>query len=114
MTKFTIRTLFTSTALGALAISTSAAAQSPEQAGVDAASQIEEIIVTGTLIRGIAPTGTNVVGVSREDIVSSGATTANEILAEVPQVTTNFNRVRTLPAGASGVTNHPFWQQNCD
>lgn len=103
MTRSIIRHLFAGAALGALAISTGATAQDATPA--EDGSQDEAIIVTGTLIRGIAPTGTNVVGVTRDDIVSSGATTANEILAEVPQVTTNFNRVRTLPAGASGVTN---------
>ena len=65
----------------------------------------QTIVVTGTLIRGVAPTGTNVVSVTKQDIIASGATTANEILSTIPQVTTNFNRVPALTAGASGITN---------
>lgn len=53
-------------------------------------SQGGDIVVTGTLIRGIAPVGTNVVGVSREEIVATGATSANEILANIPQVSNTF------------------------
>lgn len=79
-------------------------AASDGQPSASADQSDEDIVVTGTLIRGIAPTGTNVVSVSQQDIIASGATTANEILATVPQVTTNFNRVRSLGAGGSGIT----------
>lgn len=77
---------------------------SPLQAENPDTSQGEDIVVTGTLIRGVAPTGTNVVSVSQQDILVSGATTANDILGTVPQVTTNFGQVRSLGAGASGIT----------
>lgn len=78
--------------------------ESPPQSG-DQEQPPADIIVTGTLIRGVAPTGTNVVSISSKDIVASGAMTTNDVLASVPQVTTNFNQVRSLAAGASGVTN---------
>ncbi len=55
---------------------------------------LEEVTVTGTLIRGIAPIGTNVVDMDREAIEATGVTSANELLAQVPQVTNFFN---TLP-----------------
>lgn len=42
----------------------------------------KEIIVNGTLVRGIAPARTNVVGVSSEGIRASSATTVTELLAD--------------------------------
>ena len=45
-----------------------------------------EIVVTGTLIRGIAPTGTNVIGVNREAILASGAASTTDLLAQIPQL----------------------------
>ncbi len=44
-----------------------------------------EIVVTGTLVRGIAPAGTNIVGVTADDIQASSATTVSELLTDVPQ-----------------------------
>jgi iron complex outermembrane receptor protein len=76
------------------------------QAGGDQASADDEgtgtepIVVTGTLIRGIAPAGNNVIGVTTEQIAASGATTTNQILGSLPQVGNFFNQ---LPAGVSGV-----------
>lgn len=70
----------------------------PEQQ--DITSQTDEIVVTGTLIRGVAPVGTNVVGLSQEDITASGAVSGNEVLAQVPQVTNYFNTVPTVPAAS--------------
>ena len=67
---------------------------------------LEEILVTGTFIRGAtAPTGTNLVSLSQQDVIATGATTANEVLATIPQVSSNFNRVRSLPSVGSGITN---------
>src|SRR4030081_2318537 len=40
-------------------------------AGAD--DQLQEIVVTGTLLRGIAPTGTNLINVSQADVEASGA-----------------------------------------
>ncbi|WP_312163619.1 TonB-dependent receptor [Phenylobacterium sp.] len=62
---------------------------------------VEEVVVTGTLIRGIAPTGTNVIDVGREEIVSIGAVSANDLLATIPQIG-NFG---TIPAGSAGFGN---------
>lgn len=57
------------------------AIQSDNEAGED-----EAIIVTGTLIRGIAPTGTNVIGVDRAEIVESGVSSSTDLLANIPQL----------------------------
>jgi iron complex outermembrane recepter protein len=52
-----------------------------------------EIVVTGTLIRGAAPTGSNLIAVGEEKLESTGATSSNELLASIPQVSNYFNRV---------------------
>ena len=46
----------------------------------------EEIVVTGSRIRGIAPAGSNVVPVTRDNIETSGAVSTTQILQQVPQV----------------------------
>jgi iron complex outermembrane receptor protein len=58
----------------------------------------EPIVVTGTLIRGIAPAGNNVIGVTEQQIAASGATSTAQILNSIPQVGNAFN---ALPAGVS-------------
>lgn len=55
-----------------------------------------DIVVTGTLLRGVAPTGTNVIGVDRETIVARGVNSSNDLLAKIPQVG-NFG---TIPVGS--------------
>ncbi len=77
------------------------------------AAELEEIIVTGTLIRGADPAGTNVIGVSSAAIQETGATTTAQLLQTIPQfgsfnslafpfglgntVTSNRPNLRTLP-----------------
>lgn len=60
-----------------------------------------DIVVTGTLIRSIAPAGLNVIGLSEEQAQASGGTSTNEVLASLPQVGNFFGLV---PAGVSGVS----------
>lgn len=67
----------------------------------------QDIIVTGTLLRGIAPVGTNVVSVSRADVVATGATSANDLLTNIPQIG-NFN---TIPNGGANF-GQPIVQTN--
>ncbi len=78
-------------ALG-LHISIAAAQQS-----APSTTELEEVLVTGTLIRGAAPTGSDLVTVSRDVIEATGVTTTAELLATVPQIT-SFN---TTPVGTS-------------
>ena len=47
---------------------------------------LEEVMVTGTRIRGIEPTGSPVIGLDRTAIERSPATTTTELLSELPQV----------------------------
>lgn len=51
---------------------------------------LEEIIVTGSSIRGVPPTGSNLVSLSSEDIRAIGAATTPDLLASVPQLN-SFN-----------------------
>jgi len=55
-------------------------------AEANAAEKLEEVIVTGSRIRGIEPTGSKVIGLGREEIEQSSASTTTELLSELPQV----------------------------
>jgi iron complex outermembrane receptor protein len=74
-------------------------------------AELEEIVVTGTQIRGVAPTGANVVSVSSKDIQAMGATSVTEVLANIPQIsgggTANngfFNGIPQVSAGQIGAS----------
>lgn len=88
------------TALSSLLASTVFAQTVPDEPAKAAeppdASQV--VVVTGTLMRGIAPVGSNTVGVNRELIAQSGKTSTVDILATIPQV----NQFNTIPAGTGG------------
>lgn len=81
----------------ALAVSGTALAQDADDTSRD------DIVVTGTLIRGIAPAGTSVVSVSEEDVQATGATTVSDLLTTVPQFGA-FNDFNTLSGGGNFVT----------
>lgn len=67
--------------------------------------QLEEIVVTGTLIRGTEVTGSQTIGISDVEIGEIGAFTTNEILASVPQVSNYFNSMpEETPRGANAIT----------
>src|ERR1700722_7250914 len=53
----------------------------------DSSAKLEEVVVTGTSIRGTAPVGANLITVNKEAIAETGAQTLQEILASVPAVT---------------------------
>ncbi len=67
----------------------------------------EDIVVTGTLLRGIAPTGTNVIGVTREDVTKTGLSNSNDLLARIPQVANSFNQLPTPTADQALPINRP-------
>src|SRR4051812_29207633 len=58
----------------------------------------DEIVVTGTSIRGVPPTGSNLISVTRADIRTVGANTTADLLATVPQL----NSFNTAPRAANG------------
>ncbi|HET9866211.1 MAG TPA: TonB-dependent receptor plug domain-containing protein, partial [Nitrospira sp.] len=80
-------------------MTTPALAQSADEA--DAA--LEEIVVTGTLIRGEAPVGTNVVSVTEETVQASGASTTAQLLQTVPQLN-SFASLQFPGGGGNSVT----------
>ncbi len=55
------------------------------QAADDAAAT-KEIVVTGSSIKGVAPVGSNLVTVSKDDIAKLGANTVQQVLKSVPAV----------------------------
>jgi iron complex outermembrane receptor protein len=69
--------------------------------------RLEEIVVTGTLIRGVAATGAQVIGVSQQAVEESGASTTAQLLQTIPQLG-SFNNLQ-YPAGGFGTqtTNRP-------
>jgi len=53
-------------------------------AGNDA---VEQVTVTGTSIKGLAPVGSNLITVDQQAITDVGAVTVSEVLANVPAIT---------------------------
>ncbi|MDE2403184.1 MAG: TonB-dependent receptor [Sphingomonadales bacterium] len=54
-----------------------------------------EIVVTGTLIRGAAPVGSNLISLGQATIEQVAPISTNSLLAALPQVSNYFNRVPT-------------------
>lgn len=67
-------------------------------------TQLTEVVVTGTQIRGAAPIGTNLIALSSEDIAKTGAVSTNQLLESIPQISSNFNQVATLPTNNPGLS----------
>jgi len=67
------------------------AAQSQSPPADEDAAMLDTVSVTGTLLRGIAPSSTNVVGITRDDIQVLSKGSPNDLLATTPQVTNLFN-----------------------
>lgn len=65
--------------------------------------QNADIVVTGTLIRGVEPTGTTVIGIDRSAVEASGATTVTQLLQTVPQFG-SFNTAQAPQGGGTTVT----------
>lgn len=65
------------------------------------APSTEDIVVTGTLLRGIAPAGSNVIGISEAQIEATGASTTNDLLANLPQAGNFFNGLAQPGGGAT-------------
>ena len=119
MSKRAIWALFGAASVYAIAGAATAQTTGMNQpTGAGASTQLDEIVVTGTLLRGVAPSGSEVVSVGREEITATGATSTAQLLATVPQaasfnsrpivsavsssqITINRPNLRNLP-GASG------------
>ena len=75
--------LMCGTALAGLG-ATASYAQAP------ASGAIEQVVVTGTSIRGAAPVGANIISIDRAAIEATGAQNIQQLLASTPQIT-GFN-----------------------
>ncbi len=67
-------------------------------------TQLQSVTVTGTLVRGIAPVGTQPITVTKEDIERTGATNTNQVLATVPVVSNAFNTTTISQTNDPGTT----------
>ena len=69
--------------------------------GAANAGAAPDIVVTGSSIRGVPPTGSNLISVTREDIRTIGANTTADLLATVPQLN-SFNSAPQREGGGAG------------
>lgn len=74
-----------------------------EEAADDASANGDEIVVTGTLVRGIAPPGTNVIGITSESVRETGAASTAQLLQTIPQLG-SFNTLQSPTGGFTTVT----------
>jgi iron complex outermembrane receptor protein len=77
------------TTASAIAVAAAPAARAQESSTEEperARTRSEEVVVTGTRIRGVEPVGAAVIPVDREAIEKSGVTNAADLLRKIPQV----------------------------
>ena len=60
-----------------------------------------EIVVTGTLLRGIAPGGSQSLTINQDAVIATGATSASQLLANIPQGNTFVGRPAVLGSSNS-------------
>ena len=89
-----------------LAVQPTLAADAGAKAAAADSVSLEEVVVTGSRIRGEAPVGSTLIAVGRDDIDASGAMTATDIVQQLPQVL-NFGITagsRVQSGGSNNVT----------
>jgi iron complex outermembrane receptor protein len=93
----------TSLSAMALLMARSAVAQNATQQQAQQSQQIETVTVTatGTLIRGVAPVGADVVTFDASDIQASGALTTDQIMNDIPQLANTFNQNTVAPTAGN-------------
>jgi iron complex outermembrane recepter protein len=80
-----------------------ALAQSGANASPEDEANSEEIVVTGTLIRGTEVVGSQTISVDANAIAAKGATSTTELLTLIPQIVNTFNgRLEGDPRGYAG------------
>jgi iron complex outermembrane recepter protein len=75
----------------------------PDSQQSKAKDDLAEIVVTGTLIRGEAPAGANMIEMTQEAVQATGATTASQLLENIPQMG-SFNSLQTPQGGFNQIT----------
>jgi iron complex outermembrane receptor protein len=83
-----------------------ALAATPAPAAVPAADaeELEEVTVTGSRIRGVAPVGSPVITVDRQKMEESGVAQTNDFLRQVPSITT-YGIDDASVVGGNGIQN---------
>lgn len=88
-------------------VSCALAVPASAQAAKDSDATVNDIVVTGTLIRGKAPTGAQSISFGQADLERIGASDTSQILAALPQ-DNNFNsRPQVGGFGANQTVNRP-------
>ena len=102
--------LLGSTALALSMLATPVSAQTTQGGEIsskgvaDAAEQnAEDIVVTGTAIRGVAPVGSATLNIKREDILASGVRDPGAIIAQLPQGSSLGTTLTTSGGRSQGV-----------
>lgn len=60
---------------------------SASHAQTAASPPVEEVVVTGTSIRGISPVGSNLISVGQEEIADTGGITLEQVMSDIPVLT---------------------------
>ncbi|MAK60234.1 MAG: hypothetical protein CMK09_04590 [Ponticaulis sp.] len=87
-----------------------AQSETSDEAAADDVVTMETVVVTaatGTLIRGVAPTGTNTIQVDEAMIDEISPSSTNDLLSNVPQVSNAFNTIPTPGATIANPYNRP-------
>lgn len=83
-----------------------AEAEAEAEGQVDPAAQateVDEIVVTGTAIRGVAPVGSATVGITREDLVQAPVREPSALVASLPQASNQGTSLTSTGGRAAGV-----------
>lgn len=105
--KIAKRLLCSAALSGVFAIGLMPQSAAAQDADGDKGESKPEIVVTGTLVRGIAPAGASVLSTTSEDIQAVGATTTNEILQTIPQLGAFNNVLQPLAVSPEVAVNRP-------
>lgn len=93
----------TAAAVGILSACPVLAQEQEAESEPEQAVQVEDIVVTGTAIRGVAPVGSATVGMSREDLVQAPARDASALVASLPQASSQGTTLASSGGRAAGV-----------
>lgn len=78
--------LLCGSAMALMGFGSAANAQDETVEGASGRDAASEIIVTGSRVRGVAPVGSTVIALGRDDIEQAGTVTIDRMIKEVPQV----------------------------
>jgi iron complex outermembrane receptor protein len=73
-------------------------APAQDSGGQAETSELDEVVVTGTSIRGVPPTGSNLISMTREEIETHGGANTPDLTASIPQL----NSFNTAPQTSAG------------